>query len=266
MKVKFLCLNLWQGGNLMDDILAFIKQENPDILALQEVYDGHNPSFDKKYRSMEVLNKELAYQYSHFAKSYLDNRDIGQVEYGNAIFSKFPIKNSRVIFYDIPYRDDYVESFENFPLASRNLQQVTLDVSGKELSIFNTQGIWGKDGDDNERRFKMIETIMAQIKDQERVIVAGDFNFKDTTVAIANLEKHLINIFKGEAQTSFNIKRKMKAGVASFAAFARPQEAAGYAQAVVDMVFVSRNIKVLEHSYAQVDISDHLPLLVVLEI
>ena len=266
MKVKFLCLNLWQGGNLMDDILAFIKKEDPDILVLQEVYDGHNPSWDRQYRSMDVLRKELNYQYSHFAKSYLDNRDIGKVDYGNAVFSKFPIKDSNFIFYDIPYRDDYVESFENFPLASRNLQQVTLDVSGKELSIFNTQGIWGKDGDDNERRFQMIETIISQIKGKKNVIVAGDFNFKDTTQAIANLEKYLVNIFKGEAQTSFNIKRKINAGVASFAAFARPQEVTGYAQAVVDMVFDSRNIKVLEHRYVQVDISDHLPLLAVLEI
>lgn len=266
MKVKFLCLNLWQGGNLMEDIFEFIKKENPDILALQEVYDGHNPKWDRKYRSMEVFNKELSYKYSHFAPAYLDNRDIGKIEYGNAVFSKFPIKSSKVVFYDIPYRDDYVEKFENFPLASRNLQQVTLDLKGKELNVFNTQGIWGKDGEDSESRFQMSETIISEIKDKDNVILAGDFNLRDTTQAVKGIEKHLLNIFRGESKTSFNMKRKIKAGVKSFAAFERPEVADGYAESVVDMVLVSKNMKIIDHKYAQVDISDHLPLVVILEL
>ena len=34
----------------------------------------------------------------------------------------------------------------------------------------------------------------------------------------------------------------------------------GYAAAVVDMIFISKNIEVISHDCPQVDISDHLPL------
>ena len=266
MKLKFLCLNLWQGGNLMDDIIEFIKKEDPDIIAFQEVYDGHDKGWDRQYRSMDVLKKELDYSYYHFAPAFLDNRDIGKMEQGNAVFSKFPIKGNNIIFYDSPYREDYEESFENFPTTPRNLQQVVLNVDNKEFNIFNTQGIWGKDGKDSERRFNMSNIIISQIKDKNNVILAGDFNLQDTTEAMSNIEKYLRNVFKGEAETSFNIKRKINAGVKSFASFARPELASGYAKAVVDMVFISKNLKIVDHKYCQVDISDHLPLLVTLEI
>jgi len=194
----------------------------------------------------------------------LDNRDIGKIEQGNTIFSRFPIKSTQVIFYDRLYNDKYEEKFENFPNTPRNLQQVVLGVKGKEVNIFNTQGIWGTDGEDNERRSNMINIIIEQIKGKQNVILAGDFNLKDSTQAVANIEKYLINIFKGEAKTSFNMKRKIKSGV-NFG-FDRPEAVPGYAQAVVDMIFSSSNIKVIKHKYAEVDISDHLPLVTILEI
>jgi len=266
MTFKFLCLNLWQGGNLMEDVLEYIRKENPDILVCQEVYNGHDKSWDKKYRSVDVFKQELGYKHHHFAPAYSEKRDIGNLQQGNAIFSNFPIKSSQVVFYDNPYQENYEERFENFEHAPRNLQQVVLGIKGKEFNIFNTQGIWGKDGEDSKRRFKMSETIISQIKDKQNVILAGDFNLKDSTQAILNIEKHLINLLQGQAQTSFNIKRKLKAGVKSFAKFERPEVASGYAQAVVDMILVSQDIKVVSSQYVKVDISDHLPLLIIFEV
>lgn len=266
MKIKFLCLNLWQGGNLIDGILEYIKKEDPDILVCQEVYNGHDKSWDKKYRSVDVFKEELGYKYYNFAPAYLEKRDIGKLEQGNAVFSKFEIKSSNIIFYDSPYREDYEEKFDNFEYAPRNLQHVVLDIEGQDFNIFNTQGIWGEDGQDNERRFKMSETIISQVKDRKNVILAGDFNLQESTQAVLNIEKHLINLLKGQAQTSFNIKRKLKAGVKSFAKFERPEVASGYAQAVVDMILVSQDIKVISSHYVDVDISDHLPLLAIFEI
>ena len=40
----------------------------------------------------------------------------------------------------------------------------------------------------------------------------------------------------------------------------------GYATAVVDMVFASSRLKILDHQCPDVDISDHLPLVVKIEI
>jgi hypothetical protein len=43
MKIKVVCLNLWQGGNLFDGILKFLEAEDADILLLQEVYNASDP-------------------------------------------------------------------------------------------------------------------------------------------------------------------------------------------------------------------------------
>lgn len=265
MKIKFLCINLWMGGNLMDEIIAFIKKEDPDIIAMQEVYDGHDKSWARQYRSMDVFKQELDYKYNHFAPTFLNHRDIGKIEQGNAVFSKFSIKSTDITFYDQPYNKNYEEKKENFPFTPRNLQRVVVDIDGKELNVFNTQGIWGTDGDDNERRLKMSKTIIEQIKGKDNIILTGDFNVQENTQTINNIEKYLTNIFKGEFKTTFNMPRKINPGVAH-SYKASPKDAAGFAEAVIDFIFVSPDMKVVEHSSPEVDVSDHKPLLAVLDI
>jgi hypothetical protein len=60
-------------------------------------------------------------------------------------FSRFPVKDKRVTFFDVPYgeREDRPEFYEFTP---RNMQWAKLDANGIELNVFNTQGIWGFDG------------------------------------------------------------------------------------------------------------------------
>ena len=115
-------------------------------------------------------------------------------------------------------------------------------------------GIWGLDGGDNSARFKMSDIIVEQIKDKEKVLLAGDFNLKPNTQTIKNIEKYLTNVFKDELKSSFNLSRK------------NLEKFPGYATAVVDMLFVSSDIKLLTHSCPQVDVSDHLPLICEFEV
>lgn len=143
----------------MDEILSFLKKEDADLVLLQEVYNGHDPAWERKFRSMEVLREELRYPHEHFAPAFLERKEFGKLEQGNAVFSKFPIGDSQVVFYDKPYgeREDTLEYYEMTP---RNLQRVAVDVGGRTIQVFNTQGVWGKDGDDNDRRLMMAQTIV----------------------------------------------------------------------------------------------------------
>lgn len=250
MKFRIISLNLWLGGNLFGAILDFLKKK-PDILASQEVYNGKNPILNRKYRSFDVLKTELGYNYASFAPTFLENLKLGKIERGNAIFSKFPIISTNITFYDVPYNDNYVAPIKDFSYIPRNLQHVTVRINNKQLNLFNTQGIWGVDGSDTKRRLQMGQTIINRVRNKENVILLGDFNLDPNTKIVANIEKYLKNVFKNELTTTFNMKRKDKPG---------------YAKAVVDMIFVSKNIKVIEHYCPQVDISDHLPLVCVLEI
>ncbi|MEK7620086.1 MAG: endonuclease/exonuclease/phosphatase family protein [Patescibacteria group bacterium] len=244
MKLKIICLNLWQGGNLMDEILAFLKREDADVVLLQEVYDGHG-TWERKFRSMDVLREKLGYPHEHFAPAFLERTDFGKVEQGNAILSKFPIVDSQVYFYDQPYgeREDKPEYFETTP---RNLQRAAVEVGGRVLQVFNTQGVWGKDGDDNERRLMMAQTIVDAVAPFQEVVLAGDLNVQEKTKTISLIEEHLVNVFKPDNRiTSFNMRHKTNPG---------------FATAVVDMLFVSSLLRVLEHRQYDEGVSDHLAL------
>lgn len=250
MQIKFINLNLWNGGYLFDNLIDFIKIEKPDILACQEVFNGKKPNLESRYKSYNLLTDLLNFKYSSFSPAFLGLTEMGKIDNGNAVFSGYPIKKTKTVFYDIAYgeRDN---NRKNFPFSPRNLQSVEIKLGNVPLHIFNTHGIWGEDGNDNIRRLKMSKTIVNEIKDKKYVILSGDFNTQEKTRTIANIEKHLTNVFKGELQSTFNMKRK---------------DDPRYAKAVVDMVFVSNNIKVLKHTCPQVDISDHLPLVCVFEI
>ena len=233
----------------MDEILEFLRYEDPDIVLIQEVYDGHDPAWERKFRSMDVLREELGYPHEHFAPTFLERTDFGKVEQGNAILSKYPIVESQVYFYDQPYgeREDKPEYFETTP---RNLQRVGIQINDRILQVFNTQGVWGKDGNDNERRLMMAQTIVDAIKPFDSVVLAGDFNVQEKTESIGLIETHLTNIFKGERSSSFNMKHKTNPG---------------FATAVVDMVFVSPSLTVLEHRQCDENVSDHVALTATIE-
>lgn len=252
MQCKFISLNLWQGGNLFDDILNFLRKENADILVLQEVYKGKDPALERKYRSYDVLKDQLKYSYASFAPAFLDNRTEGKIEQGNAILSKFPIVGTKVTFFNEPYRDDYTEVPQNFPICPRNLQHAVLNTPAGEVNVFNLQGVWDLDGDNySEHRKRMSEVIIAETRDKSNVLLAGDTNAKPTNQAMRNVEQHLKSVFGTELTTSFNMRRK---------------DNPGYATAVVDLMYVSPTITVLSHDCPDVDISDHLPLIATVEI
>ncbi|TAK04862.1 hypothetical protein EPO33_02595 [Patescibacteria group bacterium] len=248
MQLKFLCLNVWLGGHLMDEVLALIRATKPDVVALQEVYDGKVPSWDRNYRCMDVLRNELRYPYDHFAPAFLEVADVGKVPQGNAVLSRFPIVKSDVIFFDVPF-GDRVRVRENFPVTPRNVQHVRLDAGGVEANVFNTQGIWGEDGRDNERRIAMGRTLAERVRGERNVILAGDFNVNPDTETVRQIERHLRHIFAGELRSTFNMKRKTDPV---------------FATAVVDMVFVGPGVQVVDHACLQDDVSDHLPLLATL--
>jgi endonuclease/exonuclease/phosphatase family metal-dependent hydrolase len=252
MKIKFVCLNLWDGGRLMPDILTFLKEQNADIVALQEVYSGTDPSFPAQYRSLEVLRQELGYPHDSFAPAVLDQVSVGKVDGGNAVLSRWPITAHQVTFFNQPYGERDMADPDRNPKTPRNLQHVQIEADGHKLQVFNLQGVWDLDGDNySPQRRRMSELIIEAIQGKENVILAGDTNAKTTNPAMRAVEQHLTSVFGDELPSTFNMRRKTNPG---------------YATASVDMVFVSPNIRVTQKSCPDIDISDHLPLVVTLDV
>ncbi len=251
MKLKLVTVNIYQG-NLLDEVCAFLEQEKPDIVTMQEVYDGKDPSAPTRFRSWDELKKRLDFIGQDYEPALIDNRKEGKFPEGNAILSRFPITARDVVFFNEPFRDDYVDDIKNSPVQPHVLQHVVLDTPAGEVHIFNLHGVWDLDGDNfSEKRKQMSEAVLKGTKGKLNVLVAGDTNAKPTNQAIRNLEPQLVNVFGHELTSSFNMSRK---------------DNPGYATAVGDMVLVSPDVKVLSKKCPDVDVSDHLPLVVEVEI
>lgn len=246
MKLKIVCLNMWSGGKLFDEIKRFAQAEKADIMALQEVWHTETYPPEQEWHMVSVLAHILGYNHYAFAPALGRVLDGGRrVQMGNAIFSQFPIRSSSTIFYDVPYNGMYPETPGDYRLVPRNLQHGEMVIGEKTFHVFNTQGIWGFDGVDNERRLQMGEIIAREIAGKTPVILTGDFNVQENTQTTAKIEAHLKNVFQGELTTSFNLRHK---------------EDPGFATAVVDMMFVSPDVTVKNHYASSANVSDHLAL------
>lgn len=187
MKFKFITLNLWEGGLLLDKALEFLKKENADIVNLQEACNEKSATLEERYRSGIIIKKKLHYHYSFFSPAFLDIRIPERLNQGNLILTRHPIVKTNTIFYDVPYGNLTVSNHD-YSFNPRNLQHACIHLGDIELNVFNTQGIWGFDGNDNERRIKMSKMIIKEIKDKQNVILAGDFNVHPNTTTIGNIK------------------------------------------------------------------------------
>jgi len=254
MIIKVVSLNLWHGGALFDDILPFLAEQDADIVLLQEVFNGEDRELPAQRRSMQILREKLNYPYDDFAAAFRDfDHTNGKAQRGDAILSKLPITaRNNVFFSEGGYSETYRDVPGNYANCPRELEHVTLQTEVGKIDIFNLQGIWDMDGDnDSPARQKMSETILREIADKKYVILGGDTNARPTNPAILRIEKELKNVFAGELTSTFNMRRKTNPG---------------YATSVVDMVLVSPNITVLEKSCPDIDVSDHLPLIATFEL
>lgn len=249
MKLKVISVNVWIGGILFDAILEFLRKQDADIVLLQEVYNGDTRFQTPQQQCLTQLKEQLGYEHASFAPAFYEMVDGKQLMQGNAVLSKYPVLQEKIIFYDVPFQERNPDDVTQYHVTPRNLQHVILDCDGTQLHVYNTQGIWGEHGGDTKRRLEMAKTITAALpQDDVPVILAGDFNVDENTQTIALIEEKLLNVFKGELVSSFNLKHK------------DIKKDPGYATSVVDLFFVSKSVSVLNHFVAQDDVSDHLPL------
>lgn len=250
MQVKVLTLNIWEG-KVLDNAIDFLKKEDADFILLQEVYNSENENLEKRFRLFSELKKALPSYENVFGLAFTDTTNNLDVDSGNAIFSKYKIITSDVTFFDEPYRRFNQQEQTDFSRDPQTILHAVVDVQGNKFNVFSVHGVWGKDGNDTERRLNMGDVIAQSIKDRPNVILGGDFNLSANTQTVKKIEEYVTSVFGTTLTTTFNMKYKKNPG---------------YATAAVDMVFLSSNFKVVSKECLEIDVSDHLPLRVVFEV
>lgn len=249
--MKIISLNLFEGGILWDNIQAFLLRENADILCLQEAFNGdeQQPLQYQTVRRLQALLPDFFFSYS---PAFYEIRPDGQGDVGNIICSRFPLDQEKTVFVHGEYqklvRPKDEHSFVHYP---RSLQYARTQIGTQWLHVFNIHGIWGFDGEDSPERLRMSEIIVNEINQKQPAVLMGDFNLLPNTQTIANIEQHLVNVFKDELTTTFNMRHKTNPG---------------YAISVVDMFFASPDIRITSHVCPDDDLSDHKPLVVTLDL
>lgn len=255
--MKLVSINVQDGCN-SEELLNYLKEELPDILLIQESWKFNGEKGLILNAKREIVNThdlilENFLEYDSVFGAVLDTKIITNngiemtAYYGNAIYTKFPILEKEVFFFDLEYSKDFRfpkagVSFDNQP---RNIIKVRLDTIHGELNVSNIHGIYQLDRNkgDSERRDKMVDRILEVQSNDSPTIIGGDFNLEPNTNAIARLKSFYRELVTGSNIETTKVNKKQ----------------------ILDYMFVSDDIKVEHFKVRNVRVSNHYPLVLELD-
>lgn len=261
--MKLIDLNISIKVDNNDKVIKFLKENESDIITLQEVMRGIAPTVYDRYNNSRIIKEELGqYSNSFFGPVWVADRHMkngivtkdfgGLAEQGNEIISKYPILEANNMF----YHKNYAEFIDvtNFRQTDhgRALEQVILQINEKKLQILNVHGIWNIEKKGDARTLAQCAFILEKAMEKELpTIIVGDFNLHPETESINLINQKFTNLIKQYDITS--TRPTVKDGL-------------DVGNSVDDYIFVNSKIKVKEFRVIQTDISDHYPLLLDFEI
>ena len=256
MKLKIASYNIWHGQNYakkledqyemcLDKIADYMVDNDIAICGMNEVDANHKRS--GFVNEPETICNMLMYKtkqpyYSAFGVGLAGYHHLGSL-YGNAIVSRYPLENVRVVHVSVHEID------ENDPKTQaakggwerRAIVMADVSVEGKPLTVMTAHF-----GLQFEERVKMMDTVEELVKEIKNPIVfMGDFN----TTPGSDIYKRIAAIFKDTSEDpevpltfqSMNPRAK------------------------IDYIFTSEDIKASDVETVPLTWSDHLPLQATIE-
>ncbi len=119
----------------------------------------------------------------------------------NAIFSKYPIINSRTVWINEPigtghYDDEY-----------RAYVEANIDVSGESLCVGTVHMSYTNAFEPTQRKLEETNKLIAEISSKkERYILTGDFNATPNSTVISRITEKLVNAGPGISNNTWTTK------------------------------------------------------------
>jgi endonuclease/exonuclease/phosphatase family metal-dependent hydrolase len=189
------------GKGLTDSIVLFIKNQNPDIVCLQEYRGVKNEEVES---FMNKMSQTINTKDFHYQRYFIDQTN------NNALclitLSKFPIVHRHVMqlgkrrigmFTDIVAVNDTIRIF-NIHLQSTRIIQKDIDfmMTPDFQNTDNLKNIYKKLSNAYQLRAQQARLIALAIKKSPYpVIVCGDFNDTPTSFAYHQISKRLSDAF-----------------------------------------------------------------------
>lgn len=245
-----------------EKLYQFLLKQEPDIVCLQEVAQSADPNVDQAYLSKGYIDQATQkLKYSFFGPTW-EIRDFHQKNFhqqksfdfefggflksGNYIKTRFKILKRSNVF--ISHKNIKVTDWSSWPKnQSKAVQIVDLKLPNlKKLRVLNYHGIWTKEKIGNKETLDACKKISQLATEVDYpTIITGDFNlFPDTQSMqvfqdnfISLVDKHNIPTTRPKTNELNHLDRN-----------------------VVDYILVSKAIKVNLFKVLDTDVSDHLPL------
>lgn len=250
MKIKILHWNIWFQEKA-ENILRVVKKVDPDILCFQEVTTGSK--FNDKKDVAKFIADKLNYNYN-FSNSHKYEFPItpkGEVNYGgNAIFSRFHIiKNSN--FYIINPKDSPKQKYERRTCAVSDIR-----IGKKIFKVATTHKSYSGGFIEDKEKINETKKLVAFFKKHPKnLIFTGDLNLESSSKSIALIEKELKHCGPDYSKPTWTTKPFLFRGFKETKLKWR-----------LDYVFASKNIKILNSKIIKTKYSDHLPILIEIDI
>lgn len=197
--VRMFDLYNWTGEHAGNKIFNIIKNENADIICLQEFYSRKNFDYQSKIINMQ------------HTKDYLISSKDKTGYSGNAIFSRYPIISSgfvdignskqKCIYANILKQRDTIRVY-SIHLASIHLEKDNYNFiknikdNDKDENIEGVKNLGTKLIDAYKIRAKEVETLVPHIEDSPYpVIICGDFNDTPVSYTYRSIKGNLTDAF-----------------------------------------------------------------------
>ncbi len=228
---------------------ATIKELCADIIGVQEV--GNHPCanslpFPMECEPTEYIAEHTGY-YSYFACSTLLR---GKYPYGNAIFSKYPIKSARTV--TIPDPPERALDPDNDYYETRSVLVAEIDVLGGITVLVTHFGLMPA-----EHR-SAVETVLKLVSEiKTPVIFMGDLNMTPDHPTLAPLFEALCDIEDGRGEPI--TWPALLSAVGDYEATVKKISDEHSAPRKIDYIFISRELSCDSSEVVASLASDHMP-------
>lgn len=254
--MKLVSLNILMGMKF-EPLMEFITEQaaTTDIFCLQEVYD--TPTDQKqsvggaRFNILAELKAALPEFTAYFApyQAKFDYSTLSYVDYdlefGLAAFVRktIPIESFGDFFVYLKRNALVGKDPET---EGKNLQYFRFEKDGKKFTVCNFHGRWFDgpkiDNPGTLEQMKLVKDFLD--KEPGEKIICGDFNLNPDTESVAMLDETMVNLIK-----KFNITST------------RPDSFPARYSRFADYVLVSPSIKIKNFEVPNLEVSDHLPMI-----
>lgn len=227
-------------------IASLLNQENIDIVLLNEV--DFNSVWSNYYNQAEFIAGKAGFPYIVEQENYNFSSSFFRIKFGNALLSKFPIKNHELI--NLPLYSRWEASIFGAKKGFIADVSITTDL---RISIFATH----LDDRSEHVRIRCAEKIIAHgQKSPFPFFLIGDLNSSPSFFPGAEKDKSGISamdiMLKNKLFTTLP-KKVLGANQMTFSSM-RPRQ-------VIDWILVPWDWKIMHYKVPNIELSDHRPVI-----